>query len=188
MVTDFPRGIIITSVLFGQSKSTYWLCWYRRYVTKVFCCYRKLFHNRSQRTVSLTLWSSCIMSVQYTGGYSVQWVVSWVQWGIPWVQQGCSVHWGYHVYSGGYFEYTRGVDSTLGDIMHTVMIPWAHWRCSVHWRISWVHQGLTMMSGGYHEYTGDFQYTGGYHEYTKGCSVHWEYIMSTLRDVQYTWG
>ena len=56
MVTDFPRVIIITSVLFGRSKAAYWLCWYKRYVTKVFCTYRKLFGNRSQRTVSLTLW------------------------------------------------------------------------------------------------------------------------------------
>ena len=32
--------------------------------------------------------------------------------------------------------------------------------------------GATMMSGGYHEYSGRFQYTGGYHEYTRGCSVH----------------
>ena len=55
LVTDFPRVIIITSVLFGQSKAAYWLCWYKRYVTKVFCIYRKLFRNRSQRTVNLTL-------------------------------------------------------------------------------------------------------------------------------------
>ena len=53
-VTDFPRVIIITSVLFGRSKAACWLCWYKRYVTKVFCIYRKLFRNRSQRTVSLT--------------------------------------------------------------------------------------------------------------------------------------
>ena len=26
--------------------------------------------------------------------------------------------------------------------------------------------------GGYHEYTGDVQYSGGYHEYTRGSSVH----------------
>ena len=55
LVTSFPRVIIITSVLFAQSKAAYWLCWYKRYVTKVFCIYRKLFCNRSQRTVSLTL-------------------------------------------------------------------------------------------------------------------------------------
>ena len=54
-VTDFPGVIIITSVLFGRSKAAYWLCWYKRYVAKVFCIYRKLFRNRSQRTVSLTL-------------------------------------------------------------------------------------------------------------------------------------
>ena len=55
LVTDFPRVIIITSVLFGRSKAAYRLRWYKRYVTKIFCIYRKLFRNRSQRTVSLTL-------------------------------------------------------------------------------------------------------------------------------------
>ena len=55
LVTDFPGVIIITSVLFGRSKAAYWLCWYKRYVTKVFCIYRKSFRNRSQRTVNLTL-------------------------------------------------------------------------------------------------------------------------------------
>ena len=54
MVTDFPRVIIISSVLFRRSKAAYWLCWYKRYVTKVFCVYRKLFRNRSQWTVNLT--------------------------------------------------------------------------------------------------------------------------------------
>ena len=57
-VTDFPRVIIITSVLFGRSKAAYWLCWYKRYVTKVFCIYRKLFCNRSKRT-----WSSQIANL-----------------------------------------------------------------------------------------------------------------------------
>ena len=56
MVTDFPRVIIISSVLFRRSKAAYWLCWYKRYVTKVFCVYRKLFRNRSQWTVNLTPW------------------------------------------------------------------------------------------------------------------------------------
>ena len=55
LVTDFPRVIIIISILFGPSKAVYWLCWYKGYVTKVFCIYRKLFLNRSQRAVSLTL-------------------------------------------------------------------------------------------------------------------------------------
>ena len=55
LVTDFPWVIIIISVLFRRSKAAYWLRWYKRYVTKVFRIYRKLFHNRSQRTVSLTL-------------------------------------------------------------------------------------------------------------------------------------
>ena len=41
--------------LFGQSKAAYWLRWYKVYVTKVFCIYRKLFGNLSKRTVSLTL-------------------------------------------------------------------------------------------------------------------------------------
>ena len=36
LVTDFPRVIIITSVLFLRSKVAYWLCWYKRYVTKAF--------------------------------------------------------------------------------------------------------------------------------------------------------
>ena len=55
LVTYFPRIIIITLVLFGQSKAAYWLHWYKICVTKVFCIYRKLFHNHSQRTASLTL-------------------------------------------------------------------------------------------------------------------------------------
>ena len=55
LVTDFLRVIMIASVLFGLSKVAYWLCWYKRYVTKVFCIDRKLFHNHSQWTVSLTL-------------------------------------------------------------------------------------------------------------------------------------
>ena len=46
LVTDFPGVIIITSDLFGRSMAAYWLCWYKRYVTKVFCIYRKLFCNR----------------------------------------------------------------------------------------------------------------------------------------------
>ena len=52
LLTDFPGVIITTSVLFGRSKAVYWLCRYKRYVAKVFCIYRKLFRNRSQRTVS----------------------------------------------------------------------------------------------------------------------------------------
>ena len=56
LVTDFARVIIITSVLFRRSRAEYWLCWYKRYVTKVFCIYRKLLRNRSQRTLSFTLW------------------------------------------------------------------------------------------------------------------------------------
>ena len=45
----------MTLPLFGQSKAAYWVRWYKIYVTKVFCIYRKLFGNCSQRTVSLTL-------------------------------------------------------------------------------------------------------------------------------------
>ena len=55
LVTDFPGVIITTLVLFGQSKAAYWLRWYKGYVTKVFCIYRRLLGNRSQRTVNLTL-------------------------------------------------------------------------------------------------------------------------------------
>ena len=55
MATDFPRVIIITSILFRRSKQHIYYA-YKRYVTKVFCIYRKLFRNRSQRTVSLTPW------------------------------------------------------------------------------------------------------------------------------------
>ena len=55
LVTDFPSVIIITSVLFRRSKAAYWLCSYKRYLTKFFCIYRKLFRNRSQRTVSPAL-------------------------------------------------------------------------------------------------------------------------------------
>ena len=51
LVTDVPKVIIITLVLFGQSKAAYWQRWYKIYVTKVFCIYKKLFRNRSQRTV-----------------------------------------------------------------------------------------------------------------------------------------
>ena len=51
LVTDVPRVIIITFVLFGQSKVAYWLRWYKIYVTKIFCIYKKLFRNCSQQTI-----------------------------------------------------------------------------------------------------------------------------------------
>ena len=57
LVTDFPRVIIITSVLILRSKVAYWPCWYKRYVTKAFCIYRKLFCNCCQRTVILQTWT-----------------------------------------------------------------------------------------------------------------------------------
>ena len=41
LVTDFPGVIIITLVLFGQSKAAYWLRWYKIYVTNVFCIHRE---------------------------------------------------------------------------------------------------------------------------------------------------
>ena len=82
----------------------------------------------SSTSVDNVLQSPCIMSVQYTRG----------------VQHtgGCSVHYGYHEYSGRYHEYTEGVLSAPG--------------------------GCHEYSGGYHEYTGGVQYTGGYHEYIGG--------------------
>ena len=43
LVTDVPRVIIITLVLFGQSKAAYWLHWCKIYVTKVFCIYKICF-------------------------------------------------------------------------------------------------------------------------------------------------
>ena len=49
LVTLFPRVIIITLVLFGQSKAAYWQ---RSFCN---CIDRKLFANRSQWIVSLTL-------------------------------------------------------------------------------------------------------------------------------------
>ena len=36
-----PWAIIITLILFGQSKATYWQRWCKIYVTKVFCIYKK---------------------------------------------------------------------------------------------------------------------------------------------------
>ena len=72
LVTDVPRVIIITLVLFGQSKAAYWLCWYKIYVTKVFCIYKKLFCNRSQRTVRVwingnnVLWNICLFLCQWS--------------------------------------------------------------------------------------------------------------------------
>ena len=55
LVTDFPRVIIITLVLFRQSNAAYWLRWYTIYVTNVFCIHRKLFGSGFQRTMRLTL-------------------------------------------------------------------------------------------------------------------------------------
>ena len=46
LITDVPWATIITLVLFGQSKAAYW---YKIYVKR--CIYKKLFRNRSQRTV-----------------------------------------------------------------------------------------------------------------------------------------
>ena len=43
LVTDVPRVIIITLVLFGQSKAAYWLRWCKIYVTKIFCIYKICF-------------------------------------------------------------------------------------------------------------------------------------------------
>ena len=55
LVTDFPRVIIITLVLFRQSNAAYWLRWYKIHVTNVFCIHRKLFGSGFQRTMRLTL-------------------------------------------------------------------------------------------------------------------------------------
>ena len=67
--------------------------------------------------ISWTHWGDTMSTsgdVQYIGGCSVHWGISWCMWGIPWV------HWGmfstsgeYHEYIGAYHEYIR--------------------RCSVHW-------------------------------------------------------
>ena len=43
LVTYVPRVIIITLVLFGQSKAAYWLRWCKIYVTKVFCVHKICF-------------------------------------------------------------------------------------------------------------------------------------------------
>ena len=44
------------------------------YVTKVFCIYRKLFGNRSQRTVSLTL---SVKKLEHT---KMACLLSWISW------------------------------------------------------------------------------------------------------------
>ena len=88
------------------------------------------------------------MCVQYRGGCSVPWGISWVPWGntlstmgcvqyrggISWVPWGVQYRGGYHEYHGGYLEYRGGCSVPWGDIM---------------------------------------MHVGGYHEYRGGCSVPW---------------
>ena len=92
--------------------------------------------------------SPCIMCVQYRGGYSVRWGISWVPWG--------------------------DILSTVGDIMINVGISWVPWGCSVLWGISWVPWGFILSTVGDVQYHGDIMmHVGGYHEYRGGCSVPW---------------
>ena len=94
--------------------------------------------------------SPCIMCVQYHGGCSVPWGISWVPWGISWVPWGCSVPWGDIMINMGDILSTMGVFSTVGDIMSTVGvilstvrdvqycggISWCTWGMSwVPWRV-----------------------------------------------------
>ena len=58
-------------------------------------------------------------------------------------------------YTGGYHEYTGGVQYIEGISLST--------------------SGGVQYTGRYHEYTGGVQYTWGYHEYTEGCSVQWSF-------------
>ena len=115
----------------------------------------------------------CIMCVQYRGGCSVPWGISWVPWGdiminvgdilstvggvrtvgVSWVPWGdilstvgdVQYRGGYHDARGGYHEYRGGCSVPWGDI--------------ILWNLSTV--------GGYHDTC------GGYHEYHGGCSVPW---------------
>ena len=68
--------------------------------------------------------------------------------------RGCSVHWGYHEYIGGYHEYIRG--------------------CSVHQR------DTMCASGGYHEYIPS---TSGDVQYIRDTMSSLGDIMSTLGDI-----
>ena len=49
--------------------------------------------------------------------------------------------------------------------------------CAIHQGMFSTLEDIMSTVGGYYECS------GGYHEYTRGCSVHWEDIMSTVGDV-----
>ena len=94
MVTDFPRRIIITSVLFGQSKST-----------------GDEYNGGVQYTGDIM--STVVDTLSTAGGLTVHWEISLVRWGYH-------EHTGSVQYTGGYHGYTRGLPWCVVDIMSKV--------------------------------------------------------------------